>query len=435
MIPEGAGRCGPPQFFIKGNLLDLSKTTTSDPIVAIIGGGPAGLMAADVLLAKGISVDLYDAMPSLGRKFLMAGKSGLNLTHVEAFKDFAARYAPGKNELLPTLEAYPSHAIRSWVYELGLRTFVGTSGRIFPTDMKAAPLLRAWLRQLRSQGLRVHVRHKWTGWNADGDLTFTVSGGDVVVKPAATVLALGGASWPQLGSDGVWVPSLADKGVRVSPLKPSNCGFDADWSDTMRARAAGQPLKGVTLRFEGREAKGDCMVTETGLEGGPVFTLSGVLRDAIERDGSATVTIDLTPGTTEAMITKRLSKPRSKNSMSTHLRRTISLRGAKATLLREGADSVDFDNPEELAARIKALPVTLHRARPLSEAISTAGGVSWDDVTGDLELKAMPNVYVAGEMLDWDAPTGGYLLTACFSTGRWAGEALARRLGTQNLSV
>ncbi len=418
-----------PAFFeAEAQFVRSQKETSDTGRVAIIGGGPAGLMAADVLVARGIAVDLYDAMPSLGRKFLMAGKSGLNLTHAEPFDVFVRRFGESQEYLAPSLEAFSPDAIRDWASSLGIETFVGTSGRVFPAGMKAAPLLRAWLRRLRASGLDVYVRHKWTGWNADGALTFTGPGGNVEVSPAATILALGGASWSRLGSDGAWVPWLQARGVGVSPLKPANCGFDADWSDRLRERIEGQPLKGVTLRFEGREASGECMVTHRGLEGGPVYALSGILRDAIERDGAATLTIDLIRDISEASLAKRLAKPRGKKSVATHLRRVISLGAAKTALLREGTVRADFDEPARLAAKIKSLPVTLRRARAIDEAISTAGGVAWDRVTEDLELKALPGVYVAGEMLDWDAPTGGYLLTACLATGRWAGEAVAQNL-------
>ena len=385
-------------------------------------------MAAEVLCTRGIPVDLYDAMPSLGRKFLMAGKSGLNLTHVEPFEAMTARFGAAVPMLRPMLEAFPPEAIRDWATGLGIATFVGTSGRVFPHEMKAAPLLRAWLRRLRAAGLRVHVRHRWTGWNADGALTFATPAGGVTARPAATILALGGASWPRLGSDGGWVPLLEARGIKVAALKPSNCGFDADWSNHFRDRAARKPLKGVVLRFGKEKAQGDCMVTETGLEGGPVYALSGVLRNAIERDHRATLTIDLMPDLPEAAIGQRLARPRRKKSMATHLKRTLGLEGAKAALLREGAASDAFADPVALAARIKALPVTLHRARPIAEAISSAGGIAWDQVTDGLELTALPGVFAAGEMLDWDAPTGGYLLTACLATGRWAGEAAARSL-------
>jgi len=399
--------------------------------VAIIGGGPAGLMAADALCARGIAVDLFDAMPSLGRKFLMAGKSGLNLTYAEPFEVFMRRFGPSQKYLASALEAFPPEAIRNWADGYGVETFIGSSGRVFPKGMKAAPLLRAWLRLLRVQGLHVHVRHKWTGWN-DGSLTFMTHEGERSYRPAATILALGGASWPQLGSDGAWVPLLEDRGVSVTQLKPANCGFDADWSDYVRQHVAGQPLKGVVLHFAGHQARGDCMVTDNGVEGGPVYTVSGSLRDAIERDGEAVLNIDLTPDIDEKTLIERLSKPRGKKSMATHLRRTISLTGAKAALLREGAEAAVFANPAKLAARIKALPLTLMRTRPIAEAISTAGGIAWKQVTENFELKAIPGTYAVGEMLDWDAPTGGYLLSACLATGRWAGEAVAQQLGAES---
>jgi uncharacterized flavoprotein (TIGR03862 family) len=386
-------------------------------------------MAAETLCATGIGVDLFDATPSLGRKFLMAGKSGLNLTHAEPFDRVVARFGAARDRLAPALEAFPPDAIRDWAGGLGVETFVGTSGRVFPAEMKAAPLLRAWLRRLRANGLAVHVRHRWTGWTEAGALTFATPGGMAQARPAATILALGGASWPRLGSDGTWAGWLRARGVDVSPLKPANCGFDADWSAELRDRAEGRPLKGVTLRFEGFEAGGECVVTRTGLQGGPVYALSSALRDAIERDGSATLTIDLLPDIAEAALAARLARPRGKRSMATHLRRVTPLGAAKTALLREVADRADFGDPVRLAARIKALPVTLLRPRPIDEAISTAGGVAWDQVTEGLELKSLPGVHVAGEMLDWDAPTGGYLLTACLATGRLAGEAVARSLG------
>ena len=405
--------------------MDASDTVR----VAIVGGGPAGLMAADRLCAAGIPVDLYDAMPSLGRKFLMAGKSGLNLTHAEPAAAFLARFGAATAYLAPALAAFPPQAIRDWAGELGVETFVGSSGRVFPTGMKAAPLLRAWLRQLRARGLRVHVRHRWTGWDEAGALSFATPGGGLAIRPAATILALGGASWPRLGSDGAWAPLLGARGVEIAPLKPANCGFDADWSEHMRERAAGQPLKGVTLRFDGQQAGGECMVTDSGLEGGPVYQLSGVLRQAIEREGVARLAIDLIPDLSEAALAERLAKPRGKKSLATHLKRTIGLSGAKAALLRETADPATFLDPALLAARIKALPLTLHRPRPIAEAISTAGGIAPEALTEDFELKTLPGVHVAGEMLDWDAPTGGYLLSGCLATGRWVGEAVARGLG------
>jgi uncharacterized flavoprotein (TIGR03862 family) len=395
---------------------------------AVIGGGPAGLTAAEALLSQGVGVDLYDAMPSLGRKLLMAGKSGLNLTNAEPFAAFAGRYDPAP-PLRPMLEAFPPDAVRDWAHGLGCETFVGTSGRVFPKAMKASPLLRAWLRRLDALGLRAHLRHAWTGWDArTGALSFSSPGGDVSAKPDAAVLALGGASWPRLGSAGTWREALSGRGVAVAAFQPSNCGFEAEWSTVLRERGAGHALKGVRLRIDGHEARGDCVVTAYGLEGGPVFALSRPIRDAVARDGAATVSVDLIPDVGEADAARRLRRPRGKNSAATHLKRTLSIGGVKALVLREGADPATFADPDRLAARIKALPVTLRRARPVAEAISTAGGVAWSGVSANLELTALPGVYVCGEMLDWDAPTGGYLLSACLATGRWAGRAAAGRI-------
>jgi len=397
--------------------------------VAIIGGGPAGLMAADALCSKGIAVDIYDAMPSLGRKFLMAGKSGLNLTHAEPFTAFMTRFADAEAPMTPILEALSPNAIQTWAHGLGIETFVGSSGRVFPLEFKAAPLLRAWLRRLRAAGVRIHVRHKWTGWAADGTLTFQTPAGEVLAKTDATILALGGASWPQLGSDGAWVTPLQSKGVTVAPLQPANCGFDVAWSAHMREKHQGEPLKGIKISIDGHTAGGECMITEDGLEGGPIYALSGVIRNAITKHGSATIQIDFAPDLNASTLATRLAKPRGKKSMATHLRRTVSMSGAKAALLREGVDLADYTAPDKLAARIKALPITLLRPRPIVEAISSAGGIIWADLTDELELKHMSGVFVAGEMLDWDAPTGGYLLSGCMATGKWVGDAVARRLG------
>ena len=407
----------------------LAKTEEHGTRVAIIGGGPAGLMAAEVLCGKGVTVDLYDAMPSLGRKFLMAGKSGLNLTHAEPPEAFAARFHAPRQKLSPILDAFAPTVIRDWASGLGVETFVGTSGRVFPTEMKAAPLLRAWLRKLRASGLCIHVRHKWTGWTPDGGLTFVTPAGEVEAQADVTLLALGGASWPALGSDGSWLTALQSRGVAVSPLQPSNCGFDMKLSAHILENFHGHPLKGVTARIGHHAAVGDCMVTDYGLEGGPIYALSAVLRDAIARDGAATIWLDLAPDLNVAEVAERLSKPRGKKSMATHLRRSLGLTGVKAALLREGEDRSVFDNPQRLAAHVKSVALGVVAPRPIAEAISTAGGVAWDQVTDGLELTAMPGVFVAGEMLDWDAPTGGYLLSACFSTGRWAGNAIARKLG------
>ncbi len=397
--------------------------------VAIIGGGPAGLMAAEALCGHGISVNIYDAMPSLGRKFLMAGKSGLNLTHAEPFAAFMSRFADAEAPMTPILEALKPDAIQAWAHGLGIETFVGSSGRVFPLEFKAAPLLRAWLRRLRAAGVRIHVRHKWTGWHADGALTFQTPAGDVSVQTDATILALGGASWPKLGSDGSWVAPLQAQGVTVARLQPSNCGFDVSWSTHVRDKHQGEPLKGIKISINGHTAGGECMITEDGLEGGPIYALSSVIRNAIAQHGAATIYIDLAPDLDAPTLATRLAKPRGKKSMATHLRRTVSLSGAKAALLREGVDLADYTDPTKLAAHIKALPITLLRPRPIAEAISSAGGITWTDLTTELELKHLPGVFAAGEMLDWDAPTGGYLLSGCMATGKWAGDAVARRLG------
>jgi len=395
---------------------------------AIIGGGPAGLMAAEALTARGFKVDLYDAMPSLGRKFLMAGKSGLNLTHAEPFDAFLTRFGITGKRLSPMLRAFPPGTIQAWAKGLGIETFVGSSRRVFPKDFKAAPLLRAWLRRLRANGLTVHTRHKWTGWNADGALTFTTPAGEVTINAEATVLALGGASWPKLGSDAAWVPLLEERGVTLRPLMPANCGFDVDWSAHILEHFEGQPVKNARLKFHGETASGEFVITKTGIEGGPVYALSSKLLRAITSKGQATVTIDLTPDLSLETVTQRLSRPRDKKTMATHLKRTLHISGVKAGLLREGTDKDTFADPAKLAATIKALPITLLRPRPIAEAISCSGGVRWDQMDDGLQLKALPGVYVAGEMLDWDAPTGGYLLSACMATGHWAGEAVAEAL-------
>jgi len=398
--------------------------------IAIIGGGPAGLMAAEALTQHGHAVDLYDSMPSLGRKFLMAGKSGLNLTHAEPYADFLSRFGDAADRLRPMLDALTPEAIQAWARDLGVETFVGTSGRVFPHDFKAAPLLRAWLRRLRASGLTIHVNHTWTGWTDDGALTFSTPVGPVTIHPEATVLALGGASWPQLGSTATWVAWLQEHGVYVSPLKPANCGFDVDWSTHFVERFEGHPLKSISMSIRDEHASGECVVTRNGIEGGPVYTLSKPLRDALEHGGSATLHIDLAPDLSEREITKRLAKPRGKKSIATHLKRTLGIEGVKAGLLREGTPPETFANPPRLAAAIKALPIALTCPRPIVEAISTAGGVQWNQLDAGLQLKAMPGVWVAGEMLDWEAPTGGYLLSACLATGHWAGTAVAKTLRT-----
>ncbi|WP_244956705.1 TIGR03862 family flavoprotein [Chromobacterium violaceum] len=398
--------------------------------VAIIGGGPAGLMAAEVLAQRGYAVDVYDAMPSVGRKFLLAGIGGLNLTHSEPYPAFVGRYGDRAEQVEPLLRNFDADALRAWAHGLGVETFVGSSGRVFPREMKAAPLLRAWLSRLREAGARIHVRHRWQGWNADGSLKFDTPDGELAVRADATLLALGGGSWKKLGSDGRWMPWLAEKGVATAPLLPSNCGFDAGWSDFFADKFAGEPLKSVGLAFQGgdgREFKrvGECVITQSGIEGSLVYACSALLRDEIARAGAATCYLDLIPAWDEAKVLAEVSHPRGSRSLSSHLQSRLNLKGARAGILRECLDKESFQNPAMLAAAIKRLPVTVTAARPIDEAISTAGGVCFSALDARQMLAALPGVFCAGEMLDWEAPTGGYLLTACFASGRAAGQGIA----------
>ncbi len=395
------------------------------PTAAVIGGGPAGLMAAEALAQRGLSVDVYDAMPSVGRKFLLAGKGGLNLTHAEAFDRFVTRYAAAAPELEPGLRHFGPDALRAWSEGLGITTFVGSSNRVFPQDMKAAPLLRAWLHRLRVQGVRFHMRHRWTGWAEDGALCFDSPGGALQITPAAAVLALGGASWSRLGSDGAWWPWLAAKAVPLAPLQPSNCGFDAAWSEHFRSRYAGEPLKSVALSFEGWRQPGEFVVTATGVEGSLVYAASAALRERIATAGSATFHLDLLPARSAEWVQREVAHPRGPRSLATHLKSRLNLAGVKSGLLWELLSKAAQADPAQLAAAIKALPITVTAARPIDEAISTAGGVRFDGLDAHGMLKQLPGVFVAGEMLDWEAPTGGYLLTACFATGLSAGQGAA----------
>ena len=403
----------------------MPDTSCPLPGLAIIGGGPAGLMAAEVARAAGVGVDLFEAKGSVGRKFLIAGKGGLNLTHAEPRPGFDARYRERRDTVGSWLDDFDADALCEWARGLGIETYVGSSDRVFPTDRKAAPLLRGWVRRLREQGVRFHVQHRWLGWSDDGALRFATPDGERQVATAATVFALGGASWPQLGSDGAWQASLVASGADVAPLAPSNCGFDIGWSAHFASRHAGAPLKPVVAYWQedgGEHAQqGECVVTETGIEGSLVYALSAPLREAIARDGEATLHLDLTPGRALDRLQRDLGKPRNGRSASDHLRRQAGLSGAKAALLFEALGREGMNDDALLAATIKRLPLRLKRARPVAEAISSAGGVRLEAMDDRLMLGAMPGVFCAGEMLDWEAPTGGYLLTACFASGRRAG--------------
>ncbi|RZT10588.1 hypothetical protein SAMN05216319_0950 [Duganella sp. CF402] len=399
--------------------------------VAVIGGGPAGLMAAQTLAQGGVQVEVYDAMASVGRKFLLAGRSGMNITHDEAYADFVTRYGASAEALRPMLDAFGPQAVRDWVHGLGLETFVGTSGRVFPTDMKAAPLLRAWVHRLRESGVQFHMRHRWLGWQDDA-LRFKTEEGERLVHADAAILALGGASWARLGSDGAWMPLLAERGVEVAPLVPANCGFDVNWSEYFSSRHAGEPLMTVAViarDAQGKEMRkqGQFVVTQGGIEGSLIYALSAALRDQIAVEGSTTIWLDLMPDWSEQRVADEVSRPRGARSMSTHLQSRLGIKGVKAGLLRECLSKEQFANEAQLAQAIKRLPVRLERARPIDEAISSAGGVKWSALEGTM-LKAAPGVFVAGEMVDWEAPTGGYLLTGCFAGGVAAArDALAWR--------
>jgi uncharacterized flavoprotein (TIGR03862 family) len=409
------------------------------PTLAVIGGGPAGLMAAEAAAAGGLRVDVYDAMPSVGRKLLLAGKGGLNLTHGEPLEPFLSRYGSRRAVLEPLLAEFGPAELRAWAKGLGVETFVGSSGRVFPAEMKAAPLLRAWLRRLRERGVGFHVRHRWQGWDADGALRFDTPEGSRSVRADAVVLALGGGSWARLGSDGAWGPRLEARGIPVRPLRPANCGFDVGWSGHFAGRFAGQPVKPVAAAFtdgQGAEHRrqGEFVVTATGIEGSLIYALSAPLRDTIEATGAALLTLDLAPGRELSRLAEALSRPRGSRSMANHLKRAAGIEGVKAGLLREILPAEDFADPGRLAAAIKALPLRLAAPRPLDEAISSAGGVTFEALDERLMLKYLPGVFCAGEMLDWEAPTGGYLLTACFATGRAAGAGAVRWLISRNSS-
>ncbi len=395
--------------------------------VAVVGGGPAGLIAAERLCAAGLAVDLFEAKGSVGRKFLIAGKGGLNLTHSDPPALFATRYREREAEVARWLAQFDAAALRDWARGLGVETYVGSSGRVFPLDRKAAPLLRGWVRRLREQGVAFHVQHRWRGWSADGALCFDTPEGERRVVADATVLALGGASWPQLGSDGDWVPTLVSQGIDVAPLAPANCGFDIGWSAHFAQRHAGAPLKPLVVHWVDADGKaqalqGECVVTASGLEGSLIYAISATLRESIARDGHADIALDLAPGREEAALRQALERPRGDRSLSEHLRRAAGLQGAKAGLLREVLGAGAMQDPARLAAAAKRLPLRVLRPRPVAEAISSAGGVRLEALDRRLMLRGLPGVFCAGEMLDWEAPTGGYLLTACFASGLAAAD-------------
>ncbi len=399
-----------------------------NPGLVVIGGGPAGLMAAEVARAAGIEVDLYEAKGSVGRKFLIAGKGGLNLTHAEPRPGFDARYRERRVEVGRWLDDFDADALREWARGFGIETYVGTSGRVFPMDRKAAPLLRGWVRRLRENGVRFHVHHRWLGWDDGGNLRFDTPDGERTVRADATVLALGGGSWPELGSDGAWQAWLHDRGVDIAPLQPSNCGFDIGWSEHFASRHAGAPLKPVVAHWVDADGiehalQGECVVTETGIEGSLVYALSATLRDAIAQHGEVELHLDLAPGRDLERLRADLAKPRHGRSLSEHLRRHAGIDGAKAALLYETLDKQQRNDMDRIARAIKRLPLALKRPRPIAEAISSAGGVRLEAMNDALMLVAMPGVFCAGEMLDWEAPTGGYLLTACYASGLRAGRS------------
>ncbi|HET9033494.1 MAG TPA: TIGR03862 family flavoprotein [Dokdonella sp.] len=396
--------------------------------IVVIGGGPAGLMAAETANAAGMSVDIYERMGSVGRKFLIAGKGGLNLTHSEPRDAFVTRFGSRQNEVARWLDQFDPDVLRKWAAELGIDTFVGSSGRVFPKDLKAAPLLRGWVRRLRASGVRFHVHHRWLGWNDAGTLRFSTQSGDVNVAADALILALGGGSWSILGSDGSWQETLRERGIEVAPLKPANCGFDVDWTPFLREQHAGAPIKPVAIQTSaaGQSSRqGEFVLTRDGVEGSLIYALSAELREAIDAQGLTTIRLDLAPDRDLDRLIRDLSRPRGKRSMAKHLHRNAGLEGAKVALLHEVCEREAFHDATRLANAIKALPLRLLRARPIDETISSAGGVRLEALDHQLMVNALPGIFCAGEMLDWEAPTGGYLLSASFASGRIAGAGAA----------
>lgn len=414
--------------------------------ILIIGAGPAGLMAAETIAREGYAVEVYDAMPSAGRKFLLAGKSGMNLTHAEDKSLFLSRFRQHANHIAPLLAQFDAQAVRDWAQGLGIDTFVGSSGRVFPTDMKAAPLLRAWLHRLRQLGVQFHMRHRWLGWHGQqwhfartampSDLAHNQGSTHVYRDSAYTVLALGGASWARLGSDGQWVKLLAEKNIDIAPLEPANCGFEIPWSDFFRNKFAGHPLTSVIAHYDDelghrQMRQGQFVVTEHGVEGSLIYALSALLREQIKQQGQAQLWLDLAPGKSMERVEQEVSHPRGSRSWSSHLQSRVGLDRLKIALLHECLPSAIFQFPAQLAAAIKALPLTLHATRPIDEAISSAGGIRFSAMDRYLMLRQLPGVFCAGEMLDWEAPTGGYLLTACLASGRQAGLGVLSAIKSQ----
>jgi len=405
----------------------MSTSAANPPRLAVIGGGPAGLMAAEVACAAGIEVHLFEAKGSVGRKFLIAGKGGLNLTHSEPRPGFDARYRERAGEVGAWLDDFDADALREWARGFGIDTYVGSSGRVFPLDRKAAPLLRGWVRRLKENGVQFHVHHRWTGWDDAGGLRFVTADGETTLTADAVVLALGGGSWPQLGSDGAWVETLAARGIDIAPLQPANCGFDIGWSTFLSSKHAGAPLKPVIAHWHDAAGvehalQGECVLTETGIEGSLVYAIAADLREAIARDGDAILHLDLTPGRDLPRLQRDLEKPRGSRSLGEHLRRQAGIDAAKTALLFEVLDKAAQQDMSRVAATLKRLPLRLLRPRPMAETISTAGGVRLQALDEALMLRQLPGVFCAGEMLDWEAPTGGYLLTACFASGLRAGR-------------
>jgi uncharacterized flavoprotein (TIGR03862 family) len=407
-------------------------TGSSQTQVAIIGAGPAGLMAAETIAQSGSRVIIYDAMPSVGRKFLMAGRGGLNLTHSEPLATFLTRYREANPQLVAAIEAFPPDRLRAWCEALGQPTFVGSSGRIFPKALKASPLLRAWLQRLSAMGVQFSLRHRWVGWDEHGRLLFQTPAGQNAKDARATVLALGGASWPRLGSDGGWAATLRAKGVKVSPLKAANCGFTVAWSDVFRDRFEGEPLKGIALSFGDRTVRGEAVITRSGIEGGAIYALSADLREAIIGSGQAMVTVALRPDLQRSALVARLSAPRGKQTFSNWLRKSAQLPPVAIGLLQETAMASEVSlsslSPEQLADRINAVPLRLAGVAPIARAISSAGGIAFEEIDADFMIRRLPGVFAAGEMLDWEAPTGGYLLQASFATGAAAGRGVLKWL-------